>query len=361
MSSQTVNCKIIKIGKNRNGTSKFWCSAHKAVYLGSLNENSRCKNADTLIIQEREKFYLNPEEWKGGVGLWGSLQSIYNTSVYSGHNEEGIHVHARSENDGHKHIDDTFKEVYIKTPTQNLFNIEKYIKLNSEIASAYTASMVMGKSIKYLECSHCKAPHIDSEFFAVTYHKKHMCTSCGKEFMDDEIGISNPIEKVKEIFKDMILNQSINFVERELNINQSDYPAGIEIWGSNPAIIWTAQRPEEAGVHIHVYKEEGSGERIIDDTYGTVIIDGIELNPVQVRYLMVQNSLNFLTNKVKSIYCPNCNKGHFDKLDMATFAHKNHSCEFCGFEFTTKKKLIGNPMVDILRNLEKNYSSIQKK
>lgn len=357
-----AHCNILQIGKFRNGSLKYWCTVHKAGFKGVLDKNtSKCVKSDILQISESEKFYLNPEEWEGGVGLWGSLNSVYNTSKYSGHSEKGIHVHARSEIDGIKHVDGTYTELYIKTPANDLFGTEKHIKLDSEIARAYTASMVMGKSIKYLECSYCKTPHIDSELFAVKYHIKHMCTSCGREFMDDKAGISNPVVKVKEIFKDMINNQSINLVDRELNINQSDYPAGIEIWGSNPAIIWTAQRSEEAGIHIHIHKKGQSGERITDETYGKVIIDGIELNHVQIRYLMVQNSLKFLKNKVKSIFCPQCDKSHFDNLDMATLPHKNHTCEFCNFKFTTKKKLIGNPMVNTLKQLEDIYKSTQKK
>ena len=31
---------------------------------------------------------------------------------------------------------------------------------------------------------------------------------------------------------------------------------GLLIWGSNPAILWTATRDEEAGVHAHAYMAE---------------------------------------------------------------------------------------------------------
>src|SRR5712672_4253086 len=34
---------------------------------------------------------------------------------------------------------------------------------------------------------------------------------------------------------------------------QSADPGGMQIWASNPALVWTSARPEEAGLHIHLY------------------------------------------------------------------------------------------------------------
>ena len=43
------------------------------------------------------------------------------------------------------------------------------------------------------------------------------------------------------------------------------------IWASTPAVIWTAERPQEFGIHVHVH--DGT-KRIIDDTFGKVLLNG---------------------------------------------------------------------------------------
>lgn len=356
-----MSCKIEKLGKYRNGSFKYWCAVHKSI----VNANEEgispvCEKAHLPEVKEEEKLYLDPKDWKGGIGLWGALRPIYTTTSLPIH-DEGIHVHARNTDDGVKDIDATYKQVYIKTPSKDLFNTIEYIKLDSEIATAYTTSMVTGKVMKCIHCSHCGEPHIDSDYFAVTYHRKHLCTYCGKQFWDETEGISNPVISIKKIFEGQFERQSIVLVDRELNIKQRDYPGGIEIWGSNPAIIWTRGKREEAGIHVHVYENNNTGERIHDETYGKVVIDDIELSESQVRYLMIQNSLPHLKGKVLAFSCTKCHKYHFDRLDSSIRPHQHHLCEYCGNEFQTTISCVGNPLIYILEKLTANYQELQKK
>jgi transposase-like protein len=355
-----MNCKIHQLGKYRNGKPKYWCSKHQSIaYANDLGILTKCEKFDQNKVKEGEKLYLDPKDYNGGIGLWGALKPVYST-VLNPDDEEGIHVHARNTTSGSKEIDGTYKEVYIKTNKANLFGENDYIMLNSEIATAYTCSMITGKKMKNLSCKNCGAPHIDSGFFSVTYHKKHMCTYCGKEFKDSEDGICNPIVQIKEIFKDEFLEQSILLVQKQLIINQSDYLGGIEIWGSNPAIIWTANRSEEAGIHIHVYKNDSSGDRIFDDTYGDVKIDGFQLDESQIRYLMVQNSMEHLIGRIMSLNCPKCDRNHFDRNDLAIRPHKHHLCEFCDEEFESEIKCVSNPIKNTLKILKENHQILQK-
>ena len=354
-----TSCKIDQIGKHRNGKPKYWCKVHfSTAYSDSIEIPDKCQKYDQPRISEEDKFRLNPKDWDGGVGIWGALDPVYNTSTLEGHHP-GIHLHARALEDGEKQIDYTFKEIEIKTQDEDLFEEDKYIKLDTEIAHAYTASMVFGKELKYLLCTHCGKPHIDADYFSVTYHKKHMCTYCGREFRDVEPGISNPVVEIQRIFHSSMKERTIELVERTLNINQKDYPGGIQIWGSNPAIIWTAKRSEEAGIHVHVYNNAGD-EALQDDTYGKVIIDGIELNGAEIRYLMVQQSLSHLIGKIKAFNCPECNNPHCDKGDYGIRPHEHHLCEFCNNEFTTAVKCVGNPIIEKLQQLKNNYEALQK-
>ena len=61
-----------------------------------------------------------------------------------------------------------------------------------------------------------------------------------------------------------------------------------ELWSSTPAVLWTANRPQEKGIHVHVYEK---GRRIIDDTFGTVILKGQQLDRQLMWRNMVENTL----------------------------------------------------------------------
>ena len=76
--------------------------------------------------------------------------------------------------------------------------------------------------------------------------------------------------------------------EKTLDIKQSEYPGGLQIWGSNPAFLWTSEKHEEEGIHIHAFKKEGQIEPDEDDTFREFTIDGIKLDPLMVRVLMAQ-------------------------------------------------------------------------
>src|SRR5207244_2798125 len=96
----------------------------------------------------------------------------------------------------------------------------------------------------------------------------------------------------------------------KLDISQGDYPGGIQIWGSNPAFIWTSQRAEAEGIHVHAFKTE-KNEPDLDETYAEVKIDGVKLDPLMVRILMAQTALPHLEGRIASITCPFCRSPQF--------------------------------------------------
>lgn len=356
-----LGCEIKHIGRFRNGNLKYWCHNHFSFATSKVGSCPlHCDNHDRPEVTEEDKFVLNPFDWTGGIGIWGSLKPVYDTSALQKEYKAGIHLHTRDDKDGPKAIDFTFREIRILLNGTNLFGEQDYIELNTEVAHAYTASMVFNKHMKFLRCSHCKRPHIDADYFSVFYHKKHLCTYCGRHFRDNESGISNPVIEVQRIFSGSMENRVIELVKRELIIDQKDYPGGIQIWGSNPAIIWTAERPEEAGIHVHVYSSDGETEALEDDTYGKVVIDGLEIDQQQVRYLMVQNSLVFLKGNVVALSCPNCGVGHFDYGDYGINVHTVHKCINCNETFESVSACVSNPVVGILETLKANSQTAQK-
>jgi hypothetical protein len=344
-------CNIRADVKLRNGYPNWWCHTHFASARGERGTKlEKCTKADLKPILKEEKIYIDTDEYLGGVGIWGSLEAIYDSKRDVP--EKGVHVHLRRTVDGEKEVDETFKEVYVKINGE-LFENKNWVKIDEYTACAYTASMLFNKDIKVIRCKHCGREHVDADWFAVHYHKKHFCTYCGRDFIDLERGISNPVISLQNALREQLKDRKILNVERKLNVKQIDYPGGIQIWASNPAIIWTAVRPEEAGIHVHLFKEQ-VGPPYSDDTYGEVIIDDIQLDANMVRYFMVQKSFSFLDKYIVSLICPNCLKEHFDTGDYAFQPHKTHKCEHCKTIFEDKsrfKGVVSNPVVERLQKL----------
>jgi transposase-like protein len=348
-------CLIRAERKLRNGDPNWWCFTHFASARGKNGKKLKeCLKANIPVIKEEDKIYIDLDEYLGGVGIWGSLEAVYDSKREAP--EKGVHVHLRRNVDGEKVVDKTFKEVFIKVPPSTLIETEEWVKIDEHIACAYTASIVFEKKLKVIKCKYCYQEHVDAEYFAVHSHKKHFCTYCGREFLDSEHGISNPIFYVQELFKEKLLHRRLTKVKRKLIINQKDYPGGIQIWGSNPAIIWTAKRKEEGGIHVHLFKSK-VGEPDSDDTYGYVEIDGIVLDDVMIRYYMVQKSLSYLAKYIVSLVCPECGGDHFDEGDNAINPHKTHICEHCSYSFndnTRFKGVVSNPILARLKQLDEN-------
>jgi hypothetical protein len=347
-------CIIRADTKLRNGYPNWWCFTHFASARGENGKKlDRCVNANLPEISEDEQIYINLNDYPGGVGIWGSLAAVYDSKREIP--EKGVHVHLRKNKGEKKVVDKTFKEVFIQIPSNSSIDKKDWVRIDEYSACAYTASIIFGKKLKILKCKHCNRDHIDAEYFAVHYHKKHFCTYCGREFIDIEHGISNPIFYLQQLFSEKMKHRKLTKVDRRLIISQSDFPGGIQIWGSNPAVIWTAERKEEGGIHVHLF-ESDKGEPLIDDTYGYVQIDGIELDDMMIRYFMAQKSLPYLAKYITSLACPKCGKDHFDLGDNALNPHKIHECEHCNecFEDKTRYKgVVSNPVLKRLQQLEK--------
>lgn len=350
------NCEIKAVTKLRNGYPNWWCYKHNASARGAGGiKLDKCLNADLPPITNEQKIYIDLDDYPGGVAIWGSLEAVYDTKRETP--EKGVHVHLRKRAGEEKEVDRTFKEVYVKSNENNVFNEEKWIKIDEYTACAYTASVIFEKLLKAIQCKHCGKDHIDADYFAVHPHRKHFCTFCGRDFIDIEHGISNPIFKIQEIFKDRLAHRKISKVTRKLIISQKDYPGGIQIWGSNPAIIWNAERTEEAGIHVHLFKSP-SAIPSSDDTYGYVEIDGIVLNDEMIRYYMVQKSMPYLRKFIVSLNCPNCGNEHFDIKEKALNPHKVHECEHCSsvFNDTTRfKGTVSNPIAERLEKVQQKW------
>ena len=341
--NRLIKCRIVSVGKRRDGGTRYWCLVHKANATAKYGRPAgRCRCAHIPPILPAEVLNLNVAAYAGGVALWGAVPPVYDTTRQQG--GCGIHVHARSVAGGEKDIDATYRSVVL--------NSEQIGLIVSELdAVYYMVTSVFGYAMKYVECSLCAFPHLDKDWFSVHAHRRHLCAGCGKQFRDTDRAIGNPIMRIRDILN--CGDHRTKVSKRIISIKQTDYPGGIQIWGSNEAILWTAPRDEEQGIHVHAFVGEGDKPEI-DDTFSRVKIDGISLDAGKVRTLMAQNTLPHITGRITDISCPQCDEPHFDSGEDAFTPHGTHICTRCGSEFRNKGRIrntIGNPMVGLLNRL----------
>ncbi len=345
---QLKQCIIVSVGKRRDGGTRYWCLEHKADATAKYGRRAHwCRYAHIPPIAANETRKLNVESSRGGVAIWGAVSPIYDTTRQLV--DRGVHVHARRVIGGDKKIDNTYRSVHLVSSRKDIPRAGLVI---SELdAIYYMVTSVFGYPMKYVECTLCRFPHLDKDWFSVHSHQRHLCAGCGKLFRDTDTAIGNPSVKVQKMFGGS--PNVTRLAGRSINIRQADYPGGIQIWGSNPAILWSMPQSEEKGIHIHALSEDNS-KILIDETFSSVKIDGVSLNATMVRTLMAQSALPHLTDRVISIRCPRCDKAHFDTGELAYTPHERHLCTSCGFEMRSKgrlRKTIGNPMVGIFARL----------
>jgi hypothetical protein len=308
----------------------------------------RCEGAYRTIADYR-RFRLDPEDFAGGVALWGAVEPVYNTAVEPA--ERGIHVHARKQSRGKKDIDDTFDAVELAVH-RDLFNKEQVL-ITAETAVAYYISRFLGHTIVGLFCHNCGTPHLDSDWFAVKPHRVHLCHGCQKRFREKEKRVANPLEIVRHQLNAVRPAAKPIRAEGSIDIRQADYPAGLQIWASNPALLWTSPKSEEEGIHIHGWIKPGVSPKL-DGTFDSVKIDGVELNEAQLRVYMAQNALAYMNGKIACLECPSCGEALFEQGDAAFRPQIEHKCEACSTAFAApgRRKVVSNPFVATVKVLK---------
>lgn len=344
-----ARCDIRPVGKRRDGGTRYWCLTHKADATAKYGRRAKvCRAAHLPPILPEEILELHLERYPGSIALWGAVPPIYDTTRLP--LDFGIHVHARKTADGEKDIDRTYRAVRLiarQVPPNGL--------LISEMdAVYYMVSSVFGFGTRDVRCTFCRYPHLDKDWFSIHPHRRHLCAGCGRSFRDTISGIGNPIRATQETLG--LPARKPRKAAKTLSIRQCDYPGGIQIWGSNPAIVWSSERPEEEGIHVHAFKEE-SDIPDHDDTFSAVKIDGLRLDPVMVRTLMAQNSLPHLENRVVPLKCDVCGAMEFSAGGQAFAPVVGRTCSKCGGHLsgpTRLRRTIGNPLLATLDRLAQN-------
>lgn len=349
-SSQTevvsCQCEIVPVGKRRSGGVRYWCLRHLADATAKYGTPApTCRTAHLQPVRPEDILDLDLNRYEGGVALWGAVPPVYDTTRRK--RERGVHVHARAVTGGVKQIDGTFRAVRImgeESPNQG--------SLISELDAVYfMVTSVFGHGVKYVTCSHCGYAHLDKDWFSVHPHCRHLCAGCGRHFWDSERAVGNPICGLQGV--PVARSHRQRQSRSRLRLQQRDFGGGIQIWGSNPAFVWTREGPEEQGIHVHAFRD-GEEEPEVDETFSRVTVDGVDLDPVMVRVLMAQRTLSFLEGRVLSMTCVECGCAQFDRDEAAYTPVATHRCTQCGCEFSARgrlRKTVANPLIAVLEEI----------
>ena len=339
-------CQVFAVGKRRDGGTRYWCLRHKADATAKYGKPAiACRAAHILRLRPRTDLNLMSTT----IGVESLSGVPFHLSMTPRHYPwiEVSMFTLAAVIGGMKKIDRTFRAVQItgdRLPNEG-------IHVSEFDAIYFMVTSVFGYEMKYITCSYCDYPHLDRDWFSVHPHRRHLCAGCGRHFLDTEIAIGNPISRLRNICG--IKMQTPNLSQKKLCIRQTDYAGGIQIWGSNPAFLWTSELPEEEGIHVHAFRESGQRPEL-DDTYSQVTIDSVNLNPEEVRILMAQMTLPSLRKRVLSLDCPCCGQKQFDTGELAFTPIAVHRCKGCDHQFAAAgrlRKTIANPLLGTLAQL----------
>ena len=226
-----------------------------------------------------------------------------------------------------------------------------YVFFSEVDAIYYMVSTIFGFEMRHVVCPCCDYPHLDKDWFSVHMHQRHLCAGCGKYFRDSIPGIGNPICQIQLDYDLKPGNPKKS--AKSLDIRQQEFPGGVQMWGSNPAFVWSSNSAEEGGIHVHVFEVDGE-TRLFDDTYSEVTIDGVKLDPVMVRTLMAQRALPHIENRIVSLTCNRCLSSEFCVGEAAFTPKVGGTCSKCGGKqqrVGRLRKVVSNPLVKVLENL----------
>ena len=337
------------------GTGASYTATMQLRSTASVPKSADMRNVPPVLPSQALR--LDLDHYPGGIALWGAVPPVYDTTTLPV--DKGIHIHARYTKGRTKVIDGTYRRVDVLRSSQGgePFSV-------SELDAIYfMVSSVFGFDTKYIACTRCDHAHLDRDWFSVHPHQSHLCAACGRTFRDYEAAVGNPISQVATLVD--VARKKPRRTRKVCRLRQTEYVGGIRIWGSNPAILWTAGNAPEDGIHVHAYKtDDDCSAPSVDDTFSQVIIDDLELDELEVRTLMAQRALPHIANRVAHLSCRKCGFEPFDEGVNAFSPRVRSECPRCKEHFSTPgrlRKLIANPLLkrlDLLATSAPRYPQV---
>lgn len=273
-------CDFVEAGKFRHGKQRWWCRTHQTHWgtkadFQSLDDSGSmtCANRD-----QRMNYVVSPRHIDTSahaeIGIWCSLPPALSSRPIQQRRPK-IHVHVRDVQDGPKTVDSDFHAIaLVYNEDLGLFDNPDITRVNVTPPAAldFVCGLEEGREMSCVNCSRCGYPHLDLGDFALTPHRKHFCGNCGSD-STWSVGpiVSTPL---KPLHDQLLRNRTAVHPDRTLNMDEFT-GCNYNVWASTPAIVWTAARPQEVGIHVHIH--DGT-KRVIDDTFSTVVHNGQALD-----------------------------------------------------------------------------------
>lgn len=286
-------CHMVPCGKFRHGALRWYCKTHQMHWgtkadIAALPESGEvtCSSHTMPMSYVVDPIVVEFSDFEE-IGIWCSLPPAMSSRPIEKRPPK-IHIHKRFAGEGKKTLDRDFDAIVCSyNQDLGLFaNPEiTQIQVTPPAAFEFVRSLEEGRVMSCVTCKRCGYPHLDLGSFAITPHSKHFCGNCGNDSIwSDAKIVSTPLKPLHDQF-----NNSNTYVIPDRALNLDEYPAfEFEMWSSTPAVVWTADRPQELGIHVHVYEE---GRRVIDDTFGEVVYKGKALDRKQLWGQMTMNTL----------------------------------------------------------------------
>jgi hypothetical protein len=286
-------CDLVDAGKFRHGSDRLWCRTHQTHWgtkadresLEQLGE-ARCANHSQAMNYVVSPLTINLKDY-AEVGIWCSLPAAVSTEGITPRPPK-IHVHVRPKVGGKKTIDRDFNAIsLLYSDSLGLFGNADITRVNVTPPAAFefVCALEANREMSCINCSYCGYPHLDLGDFARNPHRKHFCGNCGRDSTwSKEPIVSTPLKPLHDEYAKTLKYEKPNRV-----LNLDDYGGcSYTIWASTPAVVWTASRPQEFGIHVHVHRGQ---ERIVDDTFSEVTLHGIELQRASLIKAMIDRSV----------------------------------------------------------------------
>lgn len=326
-------CRIEAKVKLRNGKPNWWCRTHgQPAGAPDGAALSECPGAWLDPLSDDEVLELDLDQ--GETSVWGALPPAIEIGDVD--QESGkVHVHHRPSAGAPKEIDRSFAMITLRKG-------DAEVRVEGTAAVAASVSELTGRQTAALTCPHCGEVHIDELKFATFEHAKHLCNSCGRNFRVRQPSISNPLAAASAALG---LPERVAAVrpDRPLDLRSDDY-RGITLFPTNAAIVTTSSRPEEVGIHVHAWAQDGT--LAVDETYSAVTVDDLQIDEGLLRVLAVQRSLAHGA-PIVSLTCFSCGRALVDRAGSFLEPSTHHICSQCGADTRTRRRVFVNPLASL--------------
>src|SRR5262249_39137733 len=76
-----AECRIVAVGKRRDGGTRYWCLHHKADATAKYGLPAKvCRYGHLPAISSTDIYMLDLGSFPGGVALWGAVPPVYDTT-----------------------------------------------------------------------------------------------------------------------------------------------------------------------------------------------------------------------------------------------------------------------------------------